>query len=303
MALALQLGGVGASDWRTWIGRLPQFREIGKDKETEIIAYLQHSGILFGDSGLLGLGEQGEARYGRRHFLELLSVFSSPAMLTAFHGTRELGHVEAGFLVTAQKGEPASIALGGKSWIVRQVDWRARRIYVEPSENRGRGAWIGSGQGMTHHIAQAVRTVLCGNVASNLWSTRAAAALQRIRDEHAHVHSDGNTLVVFAESKRTEWVTFAGGKTNELLASHLHDLSITFPEGTALNELQHVLASLTVDAVAEAAVFDNDAVEALKFHECLPASVRQEVLKRRFVDARVIACVLSAPTRTVLNPG
>lgn len=311
MALALQLGGIGTSDWRSWIGRLPPFGAIQPNQEADILRYLQESGILFGDAGLLGLGQEGEARYGRRHFLELLSVFSSPSMLTAFHGTRELGHVEAGFLVRAQGGAPVSIALGGKSWSVRQIEWRARRVYVEPSADRGRGAWIGSGLGMSHHLAQAVKTVVSNNVASNLWSTRAAASMEEIRRGFEHVRTDGNTLAVSQGRKRLEWYTFAGGRTNELIAAHLfrgsgftaqaNDLSISFPEGTVLDDLLRAISSLTADAVVEEATFADDAVEALKFHECLPPSLRQEVLRSRFANRGVLEGVLSLPTHAVFT--
>jgi ATP-dependent Lhr-like helicase len=310
MALALQLGGIGASDWRAWIGRLPPFAAIDAAQEGEILRYLQERSILFGNSGLLGLGQEGEARFGRRHFLELLSVFSSPAMLTAFHGNRELGHIEAGFLVSTQGGPSASIALGGRSWTVQHVDWRARRIFVEPSADRGRGAWIGSSQGLSHYLAKAVRTVLCGGVASILWSTRAAAEMERIRDEFIHVRADGNTLVVFGGGRRTEWFTFAGARANELLARHLYqahelsaqpsDFSVSFPDGTALTNLQRVISELTVEAVAAGASFDDEAVEALKFHECLPVSLRQELLRRRFVSEPVLGEVLSRSTVTSL---
>jgi ATP-dependent helicase Lhr and Lhr-like helicase len=313
MALALQLGGIGASDWRAWIGRLPPFAALQPDVEAEILRFLQDRGILFGDSGLLGLGQEGEARYGRRHFLELLSVFSSPSMLTAFHGNKELGHVEAGFLVTAQGAAPKSIALAGKSWTVTHVDWRARRVFVEPSSERGRGAWIGSSQGLSHYLAGAARTVLSGNVASSLWSTRAASAMERIRAEFSHVRADGNTLAIFAGGQRTEWFTFSGARTNELLASHLSrahgfsaqpsDLSISFPEGTPLTDLQRTIAELTPDSVAKAATFDEEAVEALKFHECLPTTLQQEVLRTRHLDKELLDETLTTQTYTVAIGG
>src|ERR1019366_4882033 len=102
-------------------------------------------------------------------------------MLTAFHGSRELGQVEAGFLLRTQEGNPSRIALGGQSWLVRQIEWRTRRVYVEPSAEHGRGAWIGSGQRLSHHVASAVKRVLTSSVDSAIWSTRAREALERIR--------------------------------------------------------------------------------------------------------------------------
>ena len=309
MALALQLKGLGAADWRDWIGRLPPFAAIDTAQEAQIVSFLKQAGILFEDSGLLGFGTEGEARFGRRHFLEILSVFSSPAMLTALHGNRELGQVEAGFLVRAQEGSPSTIALGGQSWVVRQVDWRSRRVFVEPSPDRGRGAWIGSGQGMSHHLARAVKTVLTSTMASNLWSTRATTAMESIRNEFSYVRGDGHSLVVFQGGRRVEWFTFAGGGTNDILSGHLarvhgmssqaNDLSVSFPDGTRVDDLVTTLASLSPSDVASLAAFDEEAVEALKFHECLPPALQQEVLRLRCVQQEVLTETLNTPTHPV----
>ena len=201
MALTLQLSGLGVADWPRWIGRLPPFAALHPAEVASIIQFLKEKGILFEDSGKLSFGAEGEARFGRRHFLEILSVFTTPSMLTAFHGTHELGQVEAGYLVRSQDGAPSRIALGGRSWLVRELDWRARRVYVEPSTDRGRGAWIGSGQGLSHFIAGAVKQVLTSSTVSNLWSTRAQSTLEKIRHEFSYLKADGHTLAVHRDHR------------------------------------------------------------------------------------------------------
>lgn len=311
MALSLQLGGVGAEDWQSWIGRLPAFAAIARGQELEIVRFLEDSGILFRDSGILAFGAEGEVRYGRRHFLELLSVFSSPAMLTALHGSQDLGQIEAGFLVRVQEGSTPAIALGGRSWAVRHIDWRTRRVFVEPSVEEGRGAWIGCGQGMSPHLARAARRVLTGSVASNLWSTRAVTALTATREEYAFLAAEGCTLAVFAGGRRIEWFTFAGGKANDLLAQGLlrhggihgqpNDLSIVVADDTPLECVQKAIAALTAEDVIRNAGFDDEAIDALKFHECLPPSVRQDVMRKRWVNEEVLRGVVSGETRTVIH--
>ncbi len=134
--------------------------------------------------------------------------------------------------------------------------------------------------------------------------------MERIRGEFSHVRTERNTLAVFAGGRRTEWFTFAGARTNEILAQHLHrthsfsaqpgDFSISFPEGTSLTDLQRAITELTSAAVAEGARFDDDEEEALKFHECLPVSLRQEVLRRRFVNQTVLGAFLANTNHTVL---
>ena len=44
--------------------------------------------------GLLGIGATGEATFGRRNFMELLSVFLSPPLFTVTHGREQVGFVD-----------------------------------------------------------------------------------------------------------------------------------------------------------------------------------------------------------------
>lgn len=309
MALTLQLHGLGVADWKDWLGRLPPFAALEPAHVGAIFDFLRGAGILIDDSGMLGFGPEGEARFGRRHFLELLSVFSTPSMLTAFHGARELGQVEAGFLLRSQPGAPARFALGGASWVVGHVDLRARRVWVEPTPDRGRGAWIGSGQGLSHAIAKSVKAVLSAETENPLWSTRAREAIARLRSEYAYVRNEGNTLAVFSEGRRVDWMTFAGGASNEIMSSHLartvgitsqpNDLSLSFPEGTNATDLLERLHALTSTAIETNALFDDTAVEALKFHECLPPPLQQAVLKRRSVNVLALDQILGQRTSIV----
>ncbi len=69
--------------------------------------------------------------------------------------------------------------------------------------------------------------------------------------------------------------------------------------GVVLADLQRAISALTVDTGVDGATFDDDAVESLKFHECLPPSLRQEVLRKRFVNRTTLAAVISKPTHIV----
>lgn len=274
-----------------------------------VIQFLKDKGILFEDSGKLGFGSEGEARFGRRHFLELLSVFTMPAMLTAFHGTRELGQIEAGSLVRSQDGHPSRIALGGRSWLVRAIDWRTRRVQVEECADKGRGAWIGSGQGLSHFIAGAVKRVLTSSTVSSRWSTRAQAAMEKIRTEFSYVKAEGHTLAVQQDGGRIDWFNFAGGAANDVISNHLartagipcqgNDLACSFPPGTDATTLLEQIRALEARQIEDNAVFDQRAVEALKFHECLPPLLQQSVLRSRMLDRDQIDSLLCHHTTRV----
>ena len=51
------------------------------------------SQILWSDQGILSFAPEGEAKYGRKNFMELLSVFTSPPLFQVMCGRKELGFV------------------------------------------------------------------------------------------------------------------------------------------------------------------------------------------------------------------
>ena len=54
---------------------------------------------------MLWLGREGQDTYGRKNFLDLISVFTAPPLFTVLHGRRELGFVdESTFLARREDG-------------------------------------------------------------------------------------------------------------------------------------------------------------------------------------------------------
>jgi len=78
MALALQQGGIGRRTWREWIGRMPAFARMSDEETASIVTHMLSGGLLNDDEGVLWFGKEGEVAFGRRNFMELLSVFQSP---------------------------------------------------------------------------------------------------------------------------------------------------------------------------------------------------------------------------------
>jgi ATP-dependent Lhr-like helicase len=103
MALALQEHGIGRQDWLRWISNVPAFSRLPMTQIDSLVQWMLHQQILWDDQGVLWLGREGEETYGRRNFLELFSVFTSPPQFTVSHGRQELGFVdELTFLVQVQ---------------------------------------------------------------------------------------------------------------------------------------------------------------------------------------------------------
>ena len=75
-------------------------------------------GFLHPDDTLVSIGPEAQRVWGRRNYMELLSVFDTPELYTVFAGNQELGVLhELSF-----RRESAIVLLGGRSWRVTAVD-------------------------------------------------------------------------------------------------------------------------------------------------------------------------------------
>lgn len=126
LALALQDSGTGRY---TWVRRLGYPFILGPRVEAlvpEIVDHLLSEGYLDDQGGILGIGNEAESAFGRKHLLELLSVFTSPPVLSVRHDRNEIGLVPDEALLArppgAAAGGAAVLALGGRSWLVLHVD-------------------------------------------------------------------------------------------------------------------------------------------------------------------------------------
>ena len=94
MALTLQEQGIGRSELWKWLGGVPAFREMQRERREEVLQWMIDHEILWSDQGILSFGQKGEEAYGRKNFLELFSVFLSPPLFSVLHGRQELGFVD-----------------------------------------------------------------------------------------------------------------------------------------------------------------------------------------------------------------
>ncbi len=160
MALILQERGIGRRAFMEWLADVPAFTAMPSDQVKALVDHLIITGTLFEDAGILSFGPEGEAAYGRKNFLELLSVFTSPPLFRVLSGKKELGNVHESTFYKKQDG-PVILVLAGRSWKTNHLDWNRRIAYVEPTEERGRSRWIGEGQFLSFRVCQAIRHVRC----------------------------------------------------------------------------------------------------------------------------------------------
>ncbi|WP_252180108.1 DEAD/DEAH box helicase [Endozoicomonas sp. 4G] len=293
MALALQEGGVAASDWKSWVGNMTGFATLKEKQLDDAVRYMVSNEILHSDSGLLGIGRSGEKAFGQKNFMELFSVFTSPPMVKVFHGKQELGEVHQITFTIKDEG-PAVITLGGRSWQTKYVDWPRKKAYVEPTENRGRSQWLSAGQPMHFQMCQAIAEVLDGTSTPEGLSTRAESLLEDLREEFGWVET-GKTALLYDDDGNAVWWTFAGKLFNASMAESLAgeaDKVATDNLGISFTRVYDVKALLTkIRKVLEGSKdqvmlsLEEDFIQELKFSECLSqANIDWELAERYRVE-------------------
>jgi ATP-dependent Lhr-like helicase len=272
---------------------------------SDLVDFMLRSGVLWSDDGVLSFAPEGEAKYGRKNFMELLSVFTSPPLFRVLAGQKELGYVHESTFYKRDEGPPI-LVLAGRSWKTNHLDWKRRIAHVEPAEERGRSRWLGEGQFLSHRVCQRIRRLLADDAEQPIWSQRATAQINEIRTEYPWASAEA-TSIVRHPSGEVRWWTFGGGVANTLLADHLRpkaevrvdNLSLRFTTSMKLNEVEELIGTLSADRIEP--VPAEDAIEGMKFSECLPPPVAAEVFSARFNDAEAVRTILDEPRRVVVE--
>ena len=298
LALSLQEGGIGRNLWTEWLG---EPFVLGPDAAAAVPTITDHlvdARFLVDDSGILGVGNEAEAALGHQHFMELLSVFTSPPVFSVRHGRVEIGLVPDETLMTRPAGRAFRrtpvLVLAGRSWAVVHVDWGRRIVQVEPTDAPGVARWSGNAQPLGTAVARGIREILLGSDPPGVTlSQRAAERLARLRAEHSWVRPDTTTLIVEG-SGRARWWTFAGWRANLWLArasadlrhevAAIDDLTIALDPGTTLEQLRQATSAATKKPVDVTPWITPGAIEGLKFSDCLPRRLATEVVTRRLAD-------------------
>lgn len=310
LALCLQEGRVGSQTWPEWLGALPLATAT---ELVEIGAWLVETGHVDSDTGMLFMGPEAERRYGFRHFLELLSIFTTDPEFTVLHGRTEIGTVDP-IVLTRRVDGPRVISLAGKPWQVSYIDWTRRRTFVEPSEHFGRSTWSGMPQPLSYAMTDAIRRVLLGaSLEGVTLSKRATERLATAREDAAGTVDARGTVVAQWDRDQLRWWTWGGTRANGVLGAALSAVMPGLVDELDLYDNRYVKlrGDATVEALREAvraakARFGDDfagiqpsvsdeAVRQLKFAELLPPELASKTLAARAADHAGAAAVAGTP--------
>jgi ATP-dependent Lhr-like helicase len=214
IALCLQENKIGRTLWhQEWNGLAPF------DRSSEpILRYLVEEGFVERDGELLFIGPQAEQRFGRRHFMDMMAVFTAPPQFTVLAGRQEIGQTDPSLLTDKIEG-PRLLLLAGRSWQVTWIDWKRKRCFVEAADSGGRARWHTPGiGGASFALSRSTRDVLLGEDPPVKLTQRAQRVLAETRDEHGLTAHPAGT-VISRKGMDIRWWTWAGYRANATLAA------------------------------------------------------------------------------------
>lgn len=293
MALSLQEGGIGIMDWQGWIGRLPAFANEEPEVLQRIINFLLEKQIFYSDGTRLSFGDAGQQLFGRRHFLELVSVFTSDPVFKVLYGRKELGTIDQITFLRHQGDQPVVLSMGGRSWSVTSLDWSRREAFVVPAETKGKSQWQGGKIGMSWRFARAVHSLLTNDHVSERWSNRARSTFESQRSQHDILRPEADVALSDRDLNEVRWFTFSGGMINTALAdvigeSGIEDVSVSdfWIRAAGTIDARRVIdavKSQTAEDIIECFKVSEDYLDNLKFNECLPEDIAQAILRARLL--------------------
>ena len=230
LALTLQFGAI--SPERCWeqLSVVPDFSGITPDEFKTLIAHMLREGYLFEAGGLLSMGDTAERVFGRKNFMELYAVFSSPVLYKVkTKAGYVIGSLEQAF-VDKLVEQMSSFLLGGRAWTVQHINHSDRAILVEPAPRGKKPTWGGFiPQLLGYELCQQIATVLKGNEPLPYIDEPTQVALDATRDDLGAQLQKASGQCIQYEPDRALWWTFAGGQINHTLKYGLqygHDWKI-----------------------------------------------------------------------------
>jgi ATP-dependent Lhr-like helicase len=299
LALCLQEGRVGENTWQEWF-TLPQLAVSAQP----IAAHLLAQGYLNRDNGMLFIGPEAEQRFGRRHFMDLMAVFTAPPEFTVLHGRDEIGRTDPVLLSDRVEG-PRLLLLAGRSWRVTWTDWKRHRCFVEPADGGGRARWLSDGVGgLSYEIARSMRDVLLGVPIPVELTQRTSGALAGLRSDGIGRVWSGGSVISRGDSD-LRWWTWAGYRVNATLKATLggladetqrvDDLSIRLRGDLRPSTWREVAGELAERLCLPEV--DEKALAGLKFSEALPRPLAVATLATRLADLEHASSTLKESCR------
>jgi len=217
LAFTLEAGGVPRAEaWRK-LSRLPDLAGISRAEFDAVVDHMIATEYLFETGGQLSMGEAAERTFGKKNFLELYAVFSSPQFYRVMTTSgADVGSLDQNF-VDSLVESMTSFLLGGRAWLVQTIDHKQRVITAVSAPRGKKPLWGGFAPTiLSFALCQRIKQVLVEDRTYGYLTEPVAAALAEYRDEFADLLGPTGTSLQ-SDTKGWRWWTFAGGAINQTL--------------------------------------------------------------------------------------
>jgi len=215
-AMCLASDGERVSELWRHLSRVPDFAGISREEFDALLEHMLRDLWLEEAAGRLVVGAKAERRFGRKNFMALYAVFSSPQTYTVVEGERPLGSLQQDF-VDRLVEDVSTFLLGGRAWSVSHINHKDRIIKVQPTPKGTRPTWGGhTPQFLGYELCQEMAKILSETVEPAYLHASALKALTEHRESFAGLAGAGARKIEMGDDE-VRWWTFAGGRVNTTL--------------------------------------------------------------------------------------
>lgn len=217
LAMTLQFGGVVPDVAWDQLSRVGDFSGISRAEFDHLLAHMTAEGYLYESGGQLSMGDKAERVYGRKNFMELYAVFSSPVLYKVLTAQKQdIGSLEQNFVDNLVEDMTAFL-LGGRAWIVEHINHTDRTVRVQPAPRGKKPSWGGYiPQMLSFELCQRIRQILEEDVQYPYVHPDLLASLNERREDLGDSLRRAAIPVQIIDAKAHCW-TFAGGRINQTL--------------------------------------------------------------------------------------
>jgi ATP-dependent Lhr-like helicase len=301
LALTLQFGAISSERCWEQVSRVPDFAGISRSEYDGVVAHMLAQDFLFESGGLLSMGTASERSFGRKNFMELYAVFSSPLLYRVVSEVgRDLGSLEQDF-VDRLVEQMSSFLLGGRAWTVARVNHEDRTVVVREAPGGIKPSWGGFiPQHLGFELCQRIGRVLVDDVAYPYVDASAALHLEERRADLGDLlRRSGQGLQMDGDVAR--WWTFAGGRINHTLKYGLEIaegwkvVADNFQLRVEGSGISHETVDRAIKRMSLPEFWNEPAIRRAmlarlpgyrlsKFQDCLPEPFGLEVVERHLLD-------------------
>lgn len=191
------------------------FPELPPDGFRSLVDHLIQQAYLDSAEGLVRIGSRTEREFGRGHYRDLLASFSGAQLLTGRYGSAEVGYIDP----TVLTGEDPQrlLLLAGRSWLVKEIEWSKRTVWLEPAKEGGKARWMGGARSLSREVCQGIRAALVDGPSPAVHLSQRAKIEFAALTEELVVSADAHFTSRIEGGQTRTW-TFAGTKENRTYA-------------------------------------------------------------------------------------